>query len=177
MKAFARITAVALLAGGLLVFTLGATAGTTSKLPAAARYYPLVGHWKGKGHLSEAGQAPIALALRLTCNKAASGWAVRCAMVAKNDKMTMTESDLMGVDAITGKGHWYAVTNQGETHDHIAEWVDRKTMKAHYAWSADGKQMVENITLMLARGKSMEFHSVVTADGKEVSAFSGKLAR
>jgi len=177
MNAFARITAVALVASGVLAFTLGATAATTSKLPAASRYYPLIGHWKGKGTLSEGGQAPIALALRLACNKAASGWAVRCVMVAKNGKITITESDLMGVDAITGKGHWYAVSNQGETHDHIAEWVDPKTMKAHYAWHAAGKRMVENITLRLVHRKSMEFHSVVTADGMKVSTFSGKLKR
>jgi hypothetical protein len=31
----------------------------------------------------------------------------------------MSETDLMGVDAVTGEGHWYAVINQGESHDHI----------------------------------------------------------
>jgi hypothetical protein len=38
---------------------------------------------------------------------------------AKNGKLVMSETDLMGVDAVTGEEHWYAVINQGESHDHI----------------------------------------------------------
>ncbi len=175
MNSFVRIVAVALAVGAAAVPVTDAMAKASVELPAASRFYPFVGHWKGLGRLSEAGQKPVPLVLDLSCGKASSGWAVRCGMVAKNGKMTMTESDLMGVDSVTGTGHWYAVTNQGDTHDHITEWPDAHTMKAHYAWTQDGKKMVEHITIVFKGKKSMEFRSVVTEDGKEASAFSGSL--
>lgn len=154
-----------------------AKAETTTEKPAASRYYPFVGNWKGKGQMSEPGEKSVLLTLRLKCRKAASGWAVSCEMQAKNDKMTITESDLMGVDPITGTGHWYAVTNQGDAHDHITEWANAKTMHAHYGWSQDGKKMLEKISVVFGTNKSMEFHSIVTADGKAAGEFSGKLMR
>lgn len=146
-------------------------------LPAASRYHPLLGDWKGKGEMAEPGQPAAKLALKLSCRKDASGWAVRCAMSARNREMTITEADLFGVDPSTGQGHWYAVSNQGDAHDHLTEWTDAATMKAHYEWTQDGKQMREEILFRLPGKRSMEFRSVVTAGGKEVGAFSGKLAR
>lgn len=177
MKCYARFAAV-----GLLIAVVGtsiacAAATTASKAPAASRYYPFVGHWKGRGQLSAPGQPPTPLTLRLTCYKAASGWAVRCAMVAENGKMKMTESDLMGVDPVTGTGHWYAVTNQGDTHDHITDWPNAKTMKAHHNWTQNGKKMTEHISVSFSSRQSMKFLSVVTEDGKTASEFSGELTR
>jgi hypothetical protein len=145
--------------------------------PAASIFYPLLGSWKGTGQMAEAGQKPVDLALALSCVKASAGHAVSCKMVANNKDMLMSESDLFGVDPVTGKGHWYAVTNQGETHDHVATWIDAKTMKATHSWSQDGKKMHEDITMSLPTDKTMEFRGVVTADGKEASSFSGKLKR
>jgi len=172
MKVFAAIVAMVL--ASMVVQTPAAAA---DKAPAAARYYPLLGHWKGEGELGEPGQAASKLALKLACRKDASGWAVRCEMQAKNGAMTMSEVDLFGVDPVSGQGHWYAVSNQGETHDHLTQWTDAKTMKATYAWVQDGKQMQEHIVFTLPSRKSIEFRSVVSADGKQVGTFSGRLAR
>lgn len=177
MKRYARFTAIVLLIAAGAAPLTGAVAGTASKVPAASRFYPFVGHWKGRGQLNESGQPPTPLRLRLSCHKASSGWAVRCDMVAKNGKLKMTESDLMGVDPVTGTGHWYAVTNQGETHDHITEWRDARTMQAHHSWTQDGKMMMENISVSFSTRKSMKFRSVVTAGGKTTSEFSGELTR
>jgi len=145
--------------------------------PAAARIYPFVGTWSGRGELSEPGQKPVPLSLGLKCSKASSGWAVRCEMTAKNGQMVITETDLMGVDPVTGQGHWYAVTNQGETHDHVAEWTDASTMKARHEWTQDGKRMGEDVTLRFGGRKSLEFRSVTSADGQEVARFSGTVTR
>jgi hypothetical protein len=71
--------------------------------------------------------------------------------------MTYTESDLFGVDAATGTGHWYAVTNQGEASDLVTEWTDGKTMRAHRAWSQDGKKMVEEAPSSFATGAHSSF--------------------
>jgi hypothetical protein len=177
MNASCRIAAILLSVGALLFPAVTVAATPTAKTPAASRYYPFLGHWKGNGQVAEAGKAPVPLTINVSCFKAASGWAVRCAMVAKSEKITMTEADLFGVDAVTGKGHWYALTNQGEASDLMTEWTDAKTMKAHRAWEQNGTHMVEKVTFMLPRSGAMEFRSVVTADGKEVTVFSGKLAR
>lgn len=162
---------------GCAVVAAPAAAASSDKLPAAARYYPLVGHWKGEGELASPGQPAVKLALKLSCYKVSSGWAVRCAMSARNGKMVMTESDLFGVDPVTGQGHWYAITNQGETHDHLTKWTDARTMKAQHGWQQGGKQMMEHIVLKLPAKRTLEFRSVVTADGQQAGAFSGRLAR
>lgn len=177
MKTAFRVIAVSVVVGGVVMLLPSMDAAPAAPLPAAASCYPFVGQWKGRGQLSEAGKAPISLMLSLACNKASSGWAVRCELTAKNDKVAISESDLMGVDPVTGKGHWYAVSNQGETHDHVTEWVSSSEMKARYSWVQKGKRMEEHITVQFPRKKSLEFHSVVSADGKEVGVFSGKLTR
>ena len=146
-----------------------------TKPPAAAQYYPLVGYWKGLAELSVPGQAPAKLSVSFGCSKVAGGWAVRCEMVAKNDKMTITESDLMGVDSVTGVGHWYSVTSEGETHDHVTQWPEENTMKAHYKWQQDGKQMAEDISLVFQGQRGLEFRSTTTTDGKKTGEFFGKL--
>ena len=177
MKHVSCIAALALVAGTAAIPMSAALADNNAKPPAATRYYPFIGFWRGHGQLSEPGKAPIALKLAMSCRKASMGWAVRCDLVAKNKQMTMTEADLMGVDSVTGTGHWYAVTNQGETHDHITQWTDPNDMKAHYSWMQDGKKMEENISVSFKGGNQMEFRSATTADGKDAGVFSGKVSR
>ena len=94
-----------------------------------------------------------------------------------NKSMTIEESDLMGVDPVTGKDHWYAVTNQGETHDHEAVWTDSKTMAAHYAWQQEGRQMRDDITFDFSKKGRVHFRSTTRADGKPVGEFSGTVVR
>lgn len=91
--------------------------------------------------------------------------------------MSIAESDLFGVDPISRQGHWYAVTNQGESHDHLVEWIDAGTMKARYAWAQDGAKMEENIAIRFDGARSMNFRSVVTANGNEAAVFGGALRR
>lgn len=179
MIAFVRILVLVLvlIASPMAAPLARADESKAPPLPAASRYYPMVGHWTGKGRLSETGQEPVALSLSLSCDKAASGWAVRCEMEAKGDKVTMREVDLMGVDPVTGRGHWYAITNQGETHDHLTRWIDARTMKARHSWTQDGKRMRERITVRFPAKTAMTFNSVTSADGKVIVRFSGKLAR
>ena len=69
------------------------------------------------------------------------------------------------------------MTNQGETHDHLASWPDAHTMQAHYEWTEDGKHMREDIAFQLQDEHAMSFKSVVTADGAQAGAFSGSLER
>jgi hypothetical protein len=172
-RIFAALVTVA--AGAVLVPNVAACAETD--LPAASVYYPLVGHWKGTGEMDQPGAEPTMLSLAISCVKASSGWAVSCEMVGKNKDTTVTESDLFGVDPVTGQGHWYTVSNQGETHDHLATWKGAKTLTAEYSWTQDGKKMLEHLIITLPAENSMEFNGVTTADGQPAGGFSGKLTR
>ena len=146
-----------------------------AKPPAAAQYYPLVGYWKGPAQLSAPGQAPAKLLVSFGCSKVAGGWAVRCEMSAKNDKLMIAESDLLGVDAITGVGHLYSVSSKGEARDYVTEWPEEDTMKAHTKWTQGGKQMAEEISFVFHGQRSIEFRKVTTTDGKKTGEFFGKL--
>lgn len=177
MKYIARYLSIILITSSTIFFTLTCMADSIAKTPAASEFYPLVGKWHGKGELGEPGKKPVALKLSLACQKVSSGWAIACSMRAKNGAMVITESDLMGVDPVTGKAHWYAITNQGETHDHIAQWSDARTMKAHYDWTQEGKKMQENIVFTLKGKNNLTFQSVVSMDGQKVGEFSGTVKR
>lgn len=175
MKNIVRRIGIVLLACSAWITVANSLAASAGKEPAAAPYYRFLGKWKGQGELSEPGNAPIKLAISLSCRKVSLGWGVACEMRGKNNSTQIAESDLFGVDPVTGQGHWYAVTNQGETHDHLAEWSDAHTMKAHYTWAQDGRQMRENIEFRFQGKGAVSFHSVVTADGKPAGEFAGSL--
>ncbi|MGH8737371.1 MAG: hypothetical protein ACREU5_04240 [Burkholderiales bacterium] len=160
----------------LLLALAASSAAAQTAVPAAAQFYPFLGYWKGNGQYGAPGKDPVALALSLSCRKAVAGHAVRCDFVGRSDTMTFVEADLMGTDPVSGIGHWYAVNNQGDTHDHVAEWPDRKTMIAHYDWEQSGRQMRENVVFRFTSEKDMDFRSVITDNGQEVGAFFGKLS-
>lgn len=153
------------------------SAADTVAAPDAARFFPLVGHWKGHGELSQPGQAPARLTLDYRCRKASAGSAVSCELKARNDAMSIAETDLFGVDPVSRQGHWYAVTNQGESHDHLVEWTDARTMSARHAWIQDGAKMEENIAIRFDGARGMSFRSVVTANGSEAAVLGGTLRR
>jgi hypothetical protein len=177
MKSYSKKGIVWVLAAGLLSVSIGAARAEESGVPAEAkRFQMLVGKWKGSGTLVDGGK-PIKLSLSLGCSRAAAGWGVTCAMRGKGKGVELHENDLMGVDPVTGIGHWFAVTNMGETHDHHVKWIDERTFQGRYGWRQDGKSLEENITVQSHGGNGVEFRSVVTADGAEVGSFSGKLAR
>ena len=141
------------------------------------RFHAFLGKWHGSGELQETGQAAMPLKLAAACNEVASGFGVSCSLKAKGKDMQSEEADLMGVDPVTGKAHWYAITNMGETHDHLVEWQDDHSFRARYAWTQDGKQMEETITVSFAPGNKMQFRSVTSADGQAAVTFSGTLTR
>jgi len=144
--------------------------------PAAAEFYPMLGKWHGTAQLTETGKPPVKLKMQIHCVKAAAGYAVRCSDVTRNKQMAMFESDLMGVDPVSGQAHWYAVSSQGETHDHLARWVDANHMQAHFDWQQDGKPVRETIQVEV-KGRHMKFKSEVSMDGKQAAEFTGDLSR
>jgi len=170
-----KISMLSVLVSAVSIISFGVA--DADQAPAATKFYPLVGKWKGKGNLSEPGQKTVQLDMSLACRKVSGGWAIACDMNAKNKEMEINESDLMGVDPVTGNGHWFAITNMGETHDHSADWENENTMNASYAWQQDGKKMEEKVVFNFKSKSSMEFHSVVTMEGQIVGDFSGSLKK
>jgi hypothetical protein len=141
-------------------------------------YYALLGNWHGTAKLVQAGQAAIPLQAEYSCQKASEGWAVSCSFNATGaNDMVMSETDLFGVDPASKQGHWYAVTNMGEVHDHLASWTDSKTMVADYEWTEEGKTMHEHISFIFKSAKSMEFTTQVTADKQVAAEFNGYFDR
>lgn len=175
MKNIVRSTVIVSLAVSVWIAAASSPAATAGDAPAAAPYYRFVGKWQGQGELSEPGNAPIKLALSLSCRKVSLGSGVACELTGKNNSLQISELDLFGVDAVTGQGHWYAVSNQGESHDHLAAWSDADTMKAYYHWAQEGKQMRENIEFRFKGKGALTFRSAVTADGQPAGEFSGSL--
>jgi hypothetical protein len=174
MNTVTRLSAV--LAATLSIWLPVARSAGESSAPAAARFYVLTGDWQGEGSVSESGKVSR-FDLRLQCSQASAGWAELCMLIGRDraGDAVLAETDLFGVDPLTGQGHWYAVTNSGETHDHLADWTDALTLHAHLNWRQEGKRMEERIVISLAAAKTLEFHSVVSEDGHNVSEFTGTL--
>lgn len=150
----------------------GAAAG--SPAPSAAAFSGLVGHWQGQGSTTENGQK-IPLSLQLDCEKVSDGRAVLCRMGGRDGagRLVLSETGLFGVDRATGTGHWYAVNNAGEAHDHVVRWRNPDTLLASYTWQQDGRDMAENIVLDLSSASYLGIRSVVSANGAEVAEFNG----
>lgn len=185
MSAYMVRFAAASLATCVLVVPIAARAAderpapppTPYQRPAASAFYPFLGFWRGDAQISEAGQPRVELSLTLSCRKASSGWAVRCDMVGRGETLTLVEADLMGVDPASGAGHWFVVNNLGETRDHRAEWLDRRTLRTQYAWAQDGKQMLQSSSYLFIGEHRLDIRRVTSADGREVSVFAARLGR
>jgi hypothetical protein len=177
----ALVLAAALAVAASGVLAQGAAPGQAgapvqAAVPATTPFHPFLGYWKGNGQYGAPGKDPVQLALSLSCRKAVAGWAVRCDFVGRGETMLLIEADLMGVDPVQGVAHWYAINNQGDVHDHIADWPDANTMNAHYDWEQNGKQMRENVVFRFPREHEMSFRSVITENGQEVGAFFGNMS-
>lgn len=141
-------------------------------------YYAMLGDWHGKAELVEGGKVAAKLKAKFDCHKGSGGMAVICTFSGKGAKgMKMTENDLFGFDPVGQEGHWYAVTNTGDVHDHITHWADAKTMIGNYSWQQDGKKMHEHIIFKFASAKKVRFVSDVMQDDQQVAKFSGEFKR
>lgn len=175
MKIQSAIISLFLFAATALVSEYAVAADKTPA-PAAVKFYAMLGNWHGNAQLAETGKPAVKLKMQIRCVKVSAGYAVQCHDVAHNKDMAIHETDLMGVDPVSGQAHWYAVTDQGETHDHLAKWVSANHMQAHYDWKQDGKHMREDINFEM-KGKHMKFKTVVSLDGKQTAEFTGSLSR
>ncbi len=136
----------------------------------------LVGAWKGTASMTMGADKADGLKVAWTCKQTSSEWGVMCSGEIKGipGMDTYSETDLFGYEPNTGKYHWYAVTNAGETHDHVANPPKGDTIEFVYDGVQDGKAFKEVIH-MTFKGKSsstMELTSETFVEGKSTSLLS-----
>src|SRR5215471_17034625 len=100
----------------------------------------LVGTWKVKGTMSMGGQKAT-LTGSWACSWLASKWGVQCEFDAAGmpGMGRYLEHDLMGYEPNSKTYHWYAITNAGETHDHVAQLPTGNDLHFVYEGTQDGK--------------------------------------
>ena len=135
----------------------------------------LVGDWTGSAS-GKMGSDALSAQLTLSCSETSGGFGVQC-------KTRFTglpggpaeETDLFGFDPGQRKYHWFSVTNQGETHDHVAEPPKGDTLRFVYDGVQDGKPAREVITLKISEDHhNLEFQNTYTVAGQVVLSLSGR---
>ena len=104
----------------------------------------LLGNWKGAG-TAQMGKDKAKIEATYSCKRTSGDFGVLC-----NLKITgipglasYEETDLMGYEPNSKTYHWYAVTNAGETHDHVAPVPDKNKLRFQYTGMQEGKPFKE----------------------------------
>jgi hypothetical protein len=134
----------------------------------------LVGTWQGSATFTQGAQkSPVKFNIR--CEAASAGYGISCkASFTGFPSGAAEETDLFGYDSSKRQYHWYAVTNQGETHDHVAELPKSNTIDFVYRGQQDGKPFVESIALTISKdGKRMDFATDGSLDNQPIFSLHG----
>jgi hypothetical protein len=166
------------LAGGL---ALGATKGAAAPaLPAEVQNMGcLVGDWKGTGQIAM-GDTKADLKLSISCKWQSGGYSVGCTarFAGPPPVGTLEESDLFGYDADGHKYHWYAITNLGDVHDHVAEIPTGAVIDWVWNGTQQGKPSKETIRMELSQDhKQMSFRTEAFVGGVSTVVFTGALKK
>src|SRR5678810_637065 len=110
------------LAATTITSTVFAKGNADPKLPKETQpMYCLVGQWKSQNGIAVLDGKKHKVDFTVSCAPTSGGMALLC-----TDKFDiegighLEETDLFGYDPGQGRYHWFAVTQQGETHDHVA---------------------------------------------------------
>lgn len=55
------------------------------------------------------------------------------------------ENDLWSFDRLTGKVHLFSITSEGESHDHVGNWTDDKTLSLNWRGTFEDQELEEKI--------------------------------
>lgn len=138
----------------------------------------LVGSWKGTGTVAM-GKDKAKVDVQIDCKRTSAKFGVQC-----SDRFTgipgvalYEESDLFGYEPNTDSFHWYAVTNAGETHDHIMKNPgDTNKLQWVFTGTQEGKPFKEVIDMEIAKDdKSFTFRAETFVAGASTSVFDAKV--
>jgi hypothetical protein len=145
----------------LLALTLVPVAATADSLPKQVTDMEcLVGTWKGSGSMTM-GKDKAKIDLAMTCKRTSAQFGVACTtrFTGIPGLAAYEETDLFGYEPNSNTYHWFAVTNAGETHDHVAKLPDGEKISFVYNGTQDGKAFKEAIDMDFGKdGKSMAVH-------------------
>jgi hypothetical protein len=164
---------MSLIAVGLLV-GLGAARAEAPAAPAETRQVGrLVGAWKGTGSMTMGADKVEGIKVEWTCRPIAQKWGVGCngLMTGIPGMARYEETDLFGYDPGAHKLHWFAITNAGETHDHVGTDWTGQTGRFVYDGVQEGKPFKEVVDIAFkdATAKALELHAETFVDGKLTS--------
>lgn len=179
-KTFTALSAILLCAG--LAIPAVALAGKKERLPAAVtQYHMLYGKWEGAAQRVGEDGMLTAFDVRMECDKVADGWAMACNVegesVGEGEKTSYSEAHLIGVDPVSGAGHWYSIASGGDVHEHLAEWTNSSTLFSRHTWDTPDGAAEETVTYSFGGKKTLSFRRVITIAGKRVYEMTGTMER
>jgi len=137
----------------------------------------MLGNWRGTGSMAMGKDKIDGVKMSFDCKRTSGAWGVACNGVMTGipgfDKLE--ESDLFGYDPGAGKYHWFAVTNAGETHDHVGMPSKGDTLEFVYNGVQEGKPMKEVLQLTFKGPKesTLDLRAETFVDGKSMSVLTG----
>jgi hypothetical protein len=116
----------------------------------------LVGSWKGGGSMTM-GKDTAKISATWSCKRTSAQFGLLCTLrvTGMPGMAAYEETDLMGYEPNTNTYHWYAVTNVGETHDHVAQLGSGNTLEFVFNGSQEGKPLKEVIALSFEPGQKV----------------------
>jgi hypothetical protein len=163
----------------MAAFALAPLAVSADPLPKQIeRLESLVGSWKGPGSMVM-GKDKAKLAITAECKRTSAKFGVLCAFHATGmPGMTYEETDLFGYEPNSDTYHWYAVTNAGETHDHVAKPPSGDRFEFQYTGTQEGKPMIEAISFEFSKdGKTLTMKSETTVGGASIATMDAKVRK
>jgi hypothetical protein len=76
------------------------------------------------------------------------------------------ESDLWSFDKASGKMHLFSVTSQGESHDHVGEWKDDKTLEFIWKGCYEKEDLEEKTIIVLVSKDQIDVKETDYSKGK-----------
>jgi len=77
------------------------------------------------------------------------------------------ENDLWSFDKLTGKVHLFSVTSEGESHDHMGNWIDDQTLELKWRGTFEDQETEESILAKWLTRDQIEL--------KETNSYLGKV--
>lgn len=139
----------------------------------------LIGTWRGSGTVAM-GKDKAKIDATWTCHRVSQKWGVMCTFKVTGvpGVAVYEETDLMGYEPNTNTFHWYAVTNAGETHDHVAPATDGGKLQFVFTGTQEGKPFKEVIDMDMAKdSKSLTGRAESFVAGASASVMELKLRK
>lgn len=176
-----KLNTILAVCSATLAVSSTAVAGSSTankRLPKQVRQmHCLVGSWHGNGALTVGGKR-IELSMRMDCEPTSGGHAITCKSRFAGGGMVHEETDLFGYDPNKRQYHWFAVTSDGDAHDHVASVPRGPTVNWKYKGLKHGKAFTENIAMTFdKRGSKIRFVTRATLGGTPMFEMVGTVRK